>query len=165
MMKTAAVTMLVMALALAGCKDKPAEDEAGATARSGDSTAVRGAASDAVAAALLSTGTPLAKLSYVVESRPLKGAPFKVSLLVSAATSIPALEMAVSSPVLEIEPVTGTLALEAGKSASHELTLTSAEEGLVEFTVRLKADGAAEAVYAIPVLVMAQGAADGKDGG
>lgn len=164
-MKTAAVAMLVTALALAGCKDKPAEDEVGTTARSGDSAATRASASDAVPAVLMSSGTPAAKLSYVVESRPLKGAPFKVSLLLSAATSIPALEMAVSSPTFQVEPVAGTLALEAGKTATQELTLTSAEERLAEFTVRLKADGGAESVYAIPVLVMAQGAADGKDGG
>ncbi|MDQ2641524.1 MAG: hypothetical protein M3Y79_13215 [Pseudomonadota bacterium] len=162
-MKTAAVAMLVMALALAGCKDKPPDDGAGTTARA--ASAVRGTASDAVAAVLMSTGTPVAKLSYVVESRPVQGVPFTVSLLASAATSIPALEMAVSSPTLEIEPVTGTLALEADKPATHELTLTSAEEGLTEFTVRLKADGGAEAVYAIPVLVMAQGAAGGEGGG
>lgn len=163
-MKMAAVATLAMTLALAGCGDKPA-DEAGSAASSGAGAAARGAPGDAVAAVQLSTGTPLAKLSYVVESRPVKGAPFKVSLLLSASTSIPALEVAAASGTLEVLPATGTLALEGGKPATHELTLTSAEEGLLEFTVRLKAEGAAEAVYAIPVLVMPQAVAGGEDGG
>jgi hypothetical protein len=165
-MKMAAVTMLAMALALAGCGDRPAGDGAGSPASAGEGAAARGAPGDAVAAVLMSSGTPVAKLSYVVETRPLKGAPFKVSLLVAAGTSIPALEVAASSGTLEVQPATATLPIEGGKQATHELTLTSPAEGLLEFTVRLKTEGAAEAVYAIPVLVMAaQGAPAGEDGG
>jgi hypothetical protein len=167
-MKTSAVTMLAVALALAGCGDKPAADgEAGTAVPSGEGTAARAAPGDAVPAVQMSTGTPVAKLSYVVETRPLKGVPFNVSLLVSAGASIPVLEVAASSTTLEVVPATGVLTLEGGKPATHELTITAAGEGLAEFTVSLKTEGAAEAVYAIPVLVMAAQAAPAQkpDGG
>lgn len=165
-MKMAALTMLAVALALAGCGDQPPEEGAGSAASAAEGTAARGAPGDAVPAVLMSSGTPVAKLSYVLESRPLKGVPFKVSLLVAAGTSIPALEVAASSGTLEVQPAMATVAIEGGKPATHELSLTSPAEGLFEFTVRLTTEGATEAVYAIPVLVMpAQGAPAGEDGG
>lgn len=163
-MKMAAVAMLALTLVLAGCNDGPATEEPLSTAGSG-SGAGRGAPGDAVAAVLTSTGTPVAKLSYVVETRPVKGVPFKVSLIASAGTALPALEVAASSSTLDVQPATGVLALQDGQPATQELTVTAAEEGLAEFTVRLKAEGSAEAVYAIPVLVMPAGAAPGGEGG
>lgn len=162
-MKIAAVAMLALSLGLAACEKGPGTDEPASTPSAGGN-AGRGSSGDAVAAVLTSPGTPVAKLSFVVDSRPVKGVPFKVGLIASAGAAVSVLEVAASSGTLDVQPETAVLAMQ-GESATHELTLTSAEEGLHEFTVRLKAEGAAEAVYAIPVLVMAVGATPAGEGG
>lgn len=163
-MKIAAVAMLALSLGLAACDKGPAPDEQASTP-GGGGNAGRSASGDAVAGVLTSPGTPVAKLSYVVESRPVKGVPFKVSLIASAGAGVSVLEVAVSSDTLDLQPAMGVLALQGGGPATHELTITSAEEGLHEFTVQLKAEGTAEAVYAVPVLVMAAATAPADNGG
>jgi hypothetical protein len=172
-MKTVAVTILAIAFALPGCGKNPGQDESGSPeprAPSAAGSAERAGAGDATAAVLHSAGTPVAKLSYVVDSRPVKGQPFTLRLLASAAAPVPALQVTAASGTLEISPASGVLALDAaGVTASHDLTVTAQQEGWAELTVRLQSGTGGEAVYAIPVLVMAAGGvpADAvrKDGG
>src|SRR5262245_63946300 len=81
-MRTAVVA--VVALALAACSgDKPA-DSADAGAPKANPA---GAGQAEVNAVLQSTGAPLAKLQFVIDSRPVVGKSFQLTLVASAATA------------------------------------------------------------------------------
>jgi hypothetical protein len=160
-MKTVAVTILAIGFALTGCGEKPGQDESGAPEPRAPAagSAERSGAGEAVPAVLQSTGTPVAKLSFVVPTRPVKGQPFTLKLLASATAAVPALQVTAASESLEISPATAVLALDAGGvTASQDLTVTAQQEGLAELTVRLLSGAGDATVYAIPVLVMGAGA-------
>jgi hypothetical protein len=159
-MKTHALAFVAMALALSACGSK-SEDDAGAGTQAATATANNSArAGDAVAAVLQSQGTPVARLAFVLETRPVVGQPFSIKLEVSAAEPVAALQLSAESTSLILAPASAILALaSAGEPVTHELIATSQQEGLAELTVRLKAGEGAEAVYAVPVLVSAAGSA------
>lgn len=155
-MRTATVTIAAIALALGACGGKQEERAPGDAASTGEgaTTASRAADNDAVAAVQSTPGTPVARLHFVIESRPVAGQPFVVRLLVSAAEPQPELHLAAESSTLTIQPRTAVLALDTAAGAvTHTLTVTAGQAGLAEISVRLKA-GAAETPYAIPVLVL-----------
>jgi hypothetical protein len=158
-MKTGAMTLAVAALALAACNRNPEPDAATGTAPGAVATVGAAAgANDAVAAVLKSEGNAVAGLSFLMTERPVVGKPFTVQLLVSAAEAVPSLRVVVESSGLTVTPATSTLSItEAGKPVTLDLSVTGDKEGLAEITVRLGGDSVAEAVYAVPVLVMAAG--------
>lgn len=158
-MKNASMTLVVLALGLAACERSPEPDPAAAAAgpaRATSAPATGNGGSDAVQAVLQSQGSPVAKLQFVLESRPVVGAPFALQLHVSATAPVPELQLAAESSSLSVEPATATLALETPNVAVvQKVMLTAAEPGLVDLLVRLKGADAPEAVYAVPVLVAA----------
>lgn len=148
------VAMLVVACVVAGCSRGEPEGSADG-APSSRAPAAPGA--DVVAAVLQSTGTPVAKLGYVLPAIPVVGARASLRLYISAAVPVAGLILQSESTGLVLDPATmnASLALEAGTVVSHELGFTPQNEGLTELTVRLRSteEGSAEAVYVIPVLV------------
>lgn len=148
------VAMLVVAFVVGGCSR--GEQEGAAT----DAPAARAPAApgaDVVAAVLQSTGTPVARLSFVIAAKPVLGVRSGLRLDFSAAAQASALLLQVAAEGLTIDPATAeaSLTLVDGEVVSHELGFTPQREGLSEITVRLRSgeEGGAEAVYVIPVLV------------
>lgn len=159
-MKNAAVTAVALTLALAACDKGP--DQEAPSAGVAPTAPAAGAArvgSNAVQAVLQSSGTPVAKLEFVLDSRPVAGKPFALQLHVSAAAPVPELHMAAESSGLIIAPDSATLALPEADVVVQEVLVTAPGEGLVDLNVRLKVAGAPETVYAVPVLVAAAPAA------
>ena len=155
-MKSKAAAMLMVACALSAC-DRQSGSGApeGATAAAPPASAQR-SGGDAVPAVLQSTGTPVAKLAFIIDAKPVVGEPFTVKLQASAATPVPELDVLVSAPELIVAPEAAKVAIEtADAPAIHELIVTAPRPGLTELNVRLKAGAGPEALYAIPVLVAA----------
>lgn len=144
------------ALALAACGSGGSDEQQQAA---GAASAQRAAAAgdEAVAAVLQSTGAPVARLSFVIESRPEPGKPFRVRLVVTAAEAVPALQLGADSTSLAVSAASAPTVLalaQAGEPVTHALELTAAQEGLSELFVRLRRSAEeAETVYVIPVLV------------
>ena len=147
------LTMLVVGVVASGCTGEKAEVGASAAAKPPAAPAA-----EATAAVLQSDGTPVAKLEFVLSARPVVGAPLEMRLDYSATTAIHVLQVRTEATSLAIDPAgaQASVALEAGKTSSHQIRFTPQREGLAEITVRLRAlpDGA-ETVYVIPVLVAA----------
>lgn len=145
------VAMLVVALVAAGCSRENSDAGGGSGTR-----APTAAGTEPVAAVLQSTGTPVAKLGFVVVTRPVVGVQSELRLEISAA-AVAALQVSAEAGSLTIDPSTAqaSVSLAAGATASHLVKLTPQHAGLAEVTVRLKASEGAEAVYVIPVLVAA----------
>jgi hypothetical protein len=147
---------LVVALTVSACSGEKAGGEA--------PTAVKApvaAGADAAAAVLQSGGTPVARLGFVVVTKPVVGAQSDLRLDLSAPAAVPALQVHVEAEAITIDPATvqAGVALDAGKTVSHVVRITPQREGLTKVTVRLRsAADSAETVYDIPVLV---GAASG----
>jgi hypothetical protein len=145
--------MLAVGFLVAGCSGEKAGDTVITGAKAPAAAGV-----EAVAAVLQSAGTPVAKLAFVVVTRPVVGAPSDLRLDFSAAAVIADLQVRAESASLTIDPATAvaSVSIDAGKTVSHQLRFTPQREGLAEVTVRLRAgaDGA-ETVYVIPVLVAA----------
>jgi len=155
-MNTRVAAIAAAAFVLAACNKGP--DEAAAPASGSKPAAgsqrAPAAAGDAVAAVLQSQGTPIATLSYLIETRPVVGQPFALKLLVTAGQPLPTLQLAAESPTLIVAPASGTLAIEAaGTPVTHELIVTAPKDGLAEVVVKLKASDEPETVYALAVLV------------
>jgi hypothetical protein len=162
-MKNASAVLVAMALALAAC-DRGGEEQPQATGPAATVAPAGGAVrgSDAVRAVLQSQGTALAKLEFLIETRPVAGQPFAVKLQLSAAEPQPALQLMAESSAMAVAPESATLALEAANvPVTHELVVTAPKEGLAELIVRLKAGEAPETIYAIPVLIAAAGSPGG----
>ena len=161
-----------LALLVAACSGK-SEPTATTHKTVAPTLALSGSGDDAVAAVLESQGKPLAQLGFVIDSRPVVGRAFRLQLLVSATTALPAIQLTTESDVLHIDPPGAALTLsESGSggvrtySAQHDFTLTAAQPGLTELTVHLTADAdSPETVYAIPVVVGAAGAANAPASG
>jgi hypothetical protein len=145
------LSMLVVALAASGCSGEKASGDA--------PTAVKApvaAGADAVAAVLQSGGTPIAKLGFVVVTRPMVGAQSDLRLDLSSVAPVPELQVHSEGEAITIDPATAkaSVSLESGKTASHTVRLTPQREGLTRVTVRLRSGAdSAETVYDIPVLV------------
>jgi hypothetical protein len=146
-MKTHTVAFVAMALALSACGSKSDDDAAGGTqAAPTTANGPRGGAGDAVAAVLQSEGTPVARLAFVLETRPVVGQPFSIKLEVTAAQPLPALQLSAESASLILAPASAVLALPSAEvPVTHELIATSQQEGLAELGVRLKAGEGPEA--------------------
>jgi hypothetical protein len=159
-MRIALVAMLALVLSACGSKT---EDGAAAQKRTATASAqVPGG--DEVAAVLDSPGTPVAKVRFVIESRPVAGRSFNVKVIVSSATPVPQMLLAVKADELMVEPASVMLVL--GEAAGGEninsqtFSVTAPKEGLTELAVHLSTDAAAaETRYMIPVLVARAGAA------
>lgn len=155
-MKGKAAAMLMVAFALPAC-----DRQSGSAAPEGATTAAPAASAqrsggDAVPAVLQSSGSPVARLSFIIDAKPVAGQPFTVKLQASAATSVQELEVLVSAPELIVAPETAKVTIEKPDApAFHELIVTAPQPGLTELNVRLKAGAGPEALYAIPVLVAA----------
>lgn len=159
-MRHALVAMLALALAACGSKT---EEEGAAQRAAAASALVVG--SDEVAAVLESRGTPLAKVRFVVESRPVAGRAFNVKVVVASATPVPQLLLKVSGTDLAVEPSTVMLVLGEPSGTgteninSHTFAVTAEQEGLAELAVRLTTTpDTPETLYLIPLLVSKPGA-------
>jgi hypothetical protein len=149
-MKTRIVLMALLALAGCGRSEQP---EDGGSAKS--TAKAQPVAADAVAA-VLQSGAPIARLSFMLDMKPQQGSPATMRLDFSAPEAM-ALSMVAESDGLTLDPATakGSVTLTGGGAVtSHELRFTAQREGLIEIVVRLRKDEAdgAETVYAIPVL-------------
>lgn len=159
-MRNALVAMLALALAACGSKT----EEEGAAQRAAAASA-QVAGSDEVAAVLESAGTPVARVRFVIESRPAVGRAFNVKVVVASPTPVPQLLVKVTGTDLVVEPPTVMLVLgESGGAGSenvnsHTFSVTAQQEGLVELAVHLAtAPEIPETVYIVPVLVSKPGA-------
>jgi len=141
-------------LVLAGCGGG-ATEEAGRSGDAANKPAAAVAGADAVSAVLQTHGTPVARLQFEIETRPVVGQPFKVRLMASAPQPVPTLQLAAESAELTLENPSTLLVLEeADASVAYELSAVAAHEGLAEIIVKLRAGpDQPEAVYAIPLLV------------
>jgi hypothetical protein len=155
--------LAMLALALVACGSKT--EEQGAAQRAAAASA-QVAGSDEVAAVLESSGTPVAKVRFVIESRPVVGRSFNVKVVVSSPTPVPQLLVKVGGADLTVEPPTVMLVLgESGGSGSeninsHTFAVTAQQEGLSELAVHLTtAPEVPETLYIIPVLVSKAGSA------
>jgi hypothetical protein len=147
--------VLIAVLAVAGCSKGSSDD----TSSQIKTKAPVVAAAEAVAAVLVS-GPPVAKLGFVLAAKPVVGVQVDLRLDLTATEAVPALQLRAEADGITIDPATAQigLAIEAGKTASHQLSLTPDKEGLNELTVRYRtAPDSAETVYSIPVLVAAAG--------
>lgn len=152
----------LLALVLVACGSKTEEE--GAAQRAAAASA-QVAGSDEVAAVLESAGTPVARVRFVIESRPVAGRSFNVKVVVSSPVPVPQLLVNVGAKDLTVEP--STLMLVLGEASgggenvnSHTFVVTAQQEGLTELAVRLTtAPEVPETVYIIPVLVSKPGSA------
>jgi PBP1b-binding outer membrane lipoprotein LpoB len=151
------LAVLVVTLMASGCSREKAEG--GAASITKTSTP---AGSEPVAAVLQSTGTPVAKLGFVLVTQPVVGRQSELRLDLSSATTIGALQVRTESESFNIDSTTAqaSVKVEAGQTATHDVKLIPKSAGLTQVTVRLQSDDGSEAVYAIPVLVAATAAGD-----
>jgi hypothetical protein len=150
-----------LALVLCACGSK---EEEGATNKQAATTAVAALGDESVAAVKESPGTPLASLRFQVESRPEVGKPFNVKLMITSGQPIPQLLVTPESTALTALPERVMVALghagdtSGAHTAVQVFSLTASQEGIVELTVHLTAEGeAAPALYVIPILVAKRG--------
>jgi hypothetical protein len=145
--------LLVVVLAVAGCSGEKVSSNAPSAAK-----APAAAGAEAAAAVLQSVGTPIAKLGFVVVTKPMVQTQSDLRLDLSAVEVVPELQVITEGEAIAIDPATAkaSVSLEAGKTASHVVRLTPQREGLTRVVVRLRSGaGIAETVYDIPVLVSA----------
>src|SRR5688572_3959238 len=112
-MKTHALAFVTMVLVLCACGSK-SEDDAGDGTQAASATANNGSragANDAVAAVLQSEGTPVARVVFVLETRPVVGQPFSIKLEITAAEPVAALQLSAESATLILAPTSATVAL------------------------------------------------------
>jgi hypothetical protein len=144
---------LVAVLAVSGCSGEKAGGDAPAPVKAPAAAGV-----DASTAVLQSGEPPVARLGFVVVTKPVVGVQSDLRLDLSSVAAVPELQVHTEAEAIAIDPATAKagVSLEAGKTVSHVVRLTPQREGLTRVTVRLRsaADGA-ESVYDIPVLVAA----------
>jgi PBP1b-binding outer membrane lipoprotein LpoB len=155
------VLVATLALMLAACGSKTG-DEAAAQKRAA-SAAAQAPGSDEVAAVLESAGAPLARVRFVIDSRPVAGKAFNVKVIVSSATQVPQMLLAIKSGDLVVEPASVMLVLGATEGGrenvnSQTFSVTAQKDGLTELSVHLTTEAnASETRYVIPVLVAKAG--------
>jgi len=149
----------MMAVLLAGCgggsgstvaSNKPAAGKAAPVVRD-----------DAVAAVLESQGSPVGRLSFVIDSRPVMGRPFRVQLIAASSVPLSRLSLSLESDDFAVDAAVTPVALrESGSGtsreyiASQDVTVSARHDGLGELTVHVTGDAdAPEGLYVIPVLV------------
>ena len=150
---------LVVAIAVSACSGEKAGGEA--------PTAIKAPVApgaDATAAVLQSGGTALARVAFVLVTKPVVGTSSDLRLDLSATEAVPALQVQTQAETITVDPATAqaVVSLESGKTVSHVVRITPQSEGLTRVTVRLRsAADSNETVYDIPVLVAATGATGG----
>jgi hypothetical protein len=151
-MRSGLIAMVL--LVQAGCGGG-ASGDAGSAGTDVTAPAVAAAGAEAVDAVLQKSGTPVARLQFVIDSRPVVGQSFTVRLLATASEAVPALQLVSESAELKLENPSTLLVLESSDTgATHALTAIAGQEGLAEIIVKLRGDPARpEAVYSIPVMV------------
>ncbi len=95
--------LAVVVLVVAGCGSK--EKAEGAAGADTGVRAKQAAGAEAVAAVLQSTGTPVAKLGFVVVAAPVVGLQSALRLDISAAAPVPALLVSAEGDGVTIDPV------------------------------------------------------------
>jgi hypothetical protein len=153
---------LLVLLSIAGCSR---ESPSSATTGTAATTANKGpVAEETVAAVQQSSGKAAVALRFLLEGKPAVGTPVRVRLDFTATDPIAQLTVRVEGAGLTID-VGGAVALlampEAGKTVSHTVSVTPSAPGFSQLIVRAQppGDGAAEIVYAIPLMADAAAAA------
>ncbi len=145
------VLPLLVLLAIAACGQESASPRAATGAASG---AAARSEDDSVAAISLSSSKPALFLRFAVTGRPQAGVATPVRLDLSGDPG--SVTLRVQGEGLLIEPAAAALTLpDDGTAARHTLQVTPQAAGLTEMVVRIQpqGDGAAEVVYAVPLLV------------
>jgi hypothetical protein len=146
----------MIATLLAACSGNDGESGAGQGEGAGPAGGMARVGGDTVAAVLQTPGTAAAALRFTVGARPVAGQAFPVTLSFSSPQPVPSLNVRIEATELQASPASAQLALPgADEAATLELSVTAQQPGLAELTVRVAAEGAAETVHAIPVLVAA----------
>jgi len=150
---------LLVLLAVAGCSREPdaaATTRAAATAASNTAPVVE----ETVAAVQQSTGKAAVTLRFLLQGKPAVGMPVRVRL--DFAASVPMAQLAVrlegAGLTIDASEATTTLALpEADKTVSHTVSVTPQAAGFSQLIVHAQppGDGAAEILYAIPLMTEA----------
>ena len=145
------LAVLGVVLAVAGCGKSDNTDKAAGAQSAARATVVPGA--DAVAAVLQSAGTPIAKVGFVVLTKPVVGVQSALRLDLTA----PEPAVVPEGDGLVVDPASARADVSlvtAGATVNHELKFTPQREGLSEVTVRLHSgdSGTPETTYVIPVL-------------
>lgn len=154
---------LVATLALALCACGSKEDDS-ATSTQAATNAVAALGDESVAAVKESPGTPVARLRFLLESRPVVGKPFNVKLTMAGDEHVPQLLVRPESTALLATPERVMVALGHAGDTTREFTavqvfsLIANQEGLLELAVNLTVEGeATSTVYLIPILVSKPG--------
>jgi glucose/arabinose dehydrogenase len=154
---------LVAALALLLCACGTKEEE-GATNKQAAAAAVATLGDESVAAVKESQGVPVARLRFLIESRPVVGKPFNVKVTLAGDQHVPQLLVRPESTALVATPERVMVSLGHAGDTGSEFTavqvfsLIANQEGLVELAVHLTVDGEANgALYLIPILVAKAG--------
>lgn len=147
---------LLLLLSIVGCSRDPASSSSTAAAAAAARNKAP-AADETVAAVLLSPAKTSLALRFLLESKPALGSPGRVRLEFTATDPIANLALRAEGKDLTIDAAgaTATLSLpEAGKTVSHTMSVTPQAPGFSQLIVHAQppGDGAAEIVYAIPLL-------------
>ncbi len=130
-------TVLVMAtvLLLAGCDAGKSTSDGAAPGAAAPSVPGR---EESVAAVLLSGVAP-AQLRFLIGTRPVVGAPFVLRLELTAALSVPELQLSLGpSADFAADPAIVAVSLATpGVKASQDINVTAKKPGLMELPVRL----------------------------
>lgn len=149
------VLPLLMLLGVAACSREPAASN-GAHTKPAAATIAVPVDEDSVAAVLQSPGSPAVSLRFMFEGKPAVGKPAPLRLDLAGQPGV--LSLLLQGEGLLIDPSAAMVTLAAGKPASQTFTVTPRSAGIGEIVVRIQppGDGAAEVVYAIPLLVEAE---------
>ncbi|HXC60366.1 MAG TPA: hypothetical protein VN645_13715 [Steroidobacteraceae bacterium] len=158
--------LLLVALSVAGCSRDPSTSTTTGTTKASDGNRAA-TADESVAAVLQTSGRAAVSLRFVITSKPAAGVATPVRLDFTAADPIAQLAVRAEGAGLTIDAAgaTAMLALtEAGKTVSHTVMVTPQAAGFSELLVHAlpPGDGAAEIVYAIPLMAEAPAAPAAK---
>lgn len=155
-MTTRHLMLAGMALALVACGDAPQESPSGGRATPNVAPGAR-TTGDAVAAVKQSEGVAVATVSFVIGDRPVPGKAFPLTLTITSAEALPALQVFAEAEDLIVTPLEATVAVAAGTPTTHDLVVTAQKAGLSGLTLRLRSGAGPETVYQVPVMVAAAG--------
>ena len=149
--------LLLVAASLAGCSRDPAPSATSTGAANTPASNHTVAADDSVAAAQQSSGRAGVALRFVLSNKPAIGMATPVRLDFTAADPIAQLAVRVEGAGLSVDATGANFMLaltEAGKTVSHTVNVTPQAAGFSELIVHAlpAGDGAAEIVYAVPLM-------------
>lgn len=146
---------LLVLLAVAACSRDPEPSAPGAAATT--ATTHTPTADDSVAAVQQSSGKSPVTLRFVLENKPAVGSATPVQLDFTASEPIAQLAVRVEGVDLTVDAASASFMLalpEADKVVSHTVAVTPQGAGFSQLIVHVlpTSDGAAEFVYAIPLM-------------